>query len=84
MEIGREATSATNSQKLRVVCGANSHELEDMTGQTVGGVRHLMREVLNIGDDHTIVLVNGQPAQDNRLLDGNEELEFKKPAGVKG
>ena len=85
MEHSKEKdTEVTNHVKMRVLCGANEHMLEDMIGQTPGGIRRLMREVLNIGDGHTIVLVNGKSAADNYLLDGNEEVEFQKPAGTKG
>lgn len=71
--------------KLKVICGANTQELEGMTGYTIKDVRNAMREVLNIGDDHDIVLVDGRRVEDmGRFLDGTEEVEFKRPAGRKG
>lgn len=78
-------SSQENEIKLKVVCGANTTELEGMTGYTIREVRDIMREVLNIGDDHSVVLVDGKHVGDmGRFLDGNEELEFKRPAGQKG
>ncbi|OGM98057.1 MAG: hypothetical protein A2915_01380 [Candidatus Yanofskybacteria bacterium RIFCSPLOWO2_01_FULL_41_34] len=77
--------TTTKTDRLRVVCGANTQELEGMLGYTVREVRNNLREVMNIGDDHTVILVNGkQLADEGVFLDGNEELEFKKPAGQKG
>ena len=77
--------TATKTDKLKVICGANTQELEGMLGYTVREVRNNLREVMNIGDDHTVVLVNGKQLSDEAgFLDGNEELEFKKPAGEKG
>ncbi len=71
--------------KLKVICGANTQELEGMLGYTVREIRYNLREVMSIGDDHTVVLVNGKELADESVfLDGNEELEFKKPAGQKG
>lgn len=74
-----------NEVKLKVVCGANTQELEDMAGYTIREVKNAMREVLNIGDDHSVILVDGRRVEDmGRFLDGTEELEFKRPAGRKG
>lgn len=72
--------------KLTVICGANTQQLSDMLGYTVRDVRNNLREVLNIGDDHTIVIVNGKQigADEDVVLSGSEEIEFKKPAGQKG
>jgi len=73
------------NEKLTVLCGANRRKLSDMVGYTVTDVRKNMREVLNIGDDHTIVLVNGkQISNEDIILNGSEEVEFKKPSGTKG
>jgi hypothetical protein len=78
-------TVGPKSDKLKVICGANTQELEGMLGYTVHEVRSNLREVLNIGEDHTVVFVNGKPVKDEgAFLEGNEELEFKKPAGKKG
>jgi hypothetical protein len=78
-------TVEPQSDKLRVICGANIQELDGMLGYTIREVRSNLKEILNIGDDHTTVLVNGRRVTgEGALLDGNEELEFKKPAGQKG
>lgn len=75
----------TAPDKLKVICGANVQELEGMLGYTVREIRDNLREVMNIGDDHTIVLVNGKTLSDaGAFLEGTEEIEFKKPAGQKG
>lgn len=71
--------------KLTVSCGANTQKVGDMLGYTVRDVRNNLRDVLNIGDDHTIVIVNGKQIRDEDIvLGGAEEIEFKKPAGQKG
>ena len=77
--------SKENEIKLKVICGANTQELEGMTGYTIREVRDSMREVLNIGDDHNVILVDGRRVEDmGRFLNGTEEIEFKRPAGQKG
>jgi len=47
-----------------------------------------MREVLNIGPKHRLVLVNGREVgsidEGKVILNGNEEVEFKDPSGEKG
>ena len=79
-------TPPAPAKAIRVCCGANSIELENMEGYSIEQVRHKMREVLNVTNDHRIVLVNGREIDVNvpYALNGTEEIEFKKPAGAKG
>ena len=72
--------------QMRVSCGANTVTLEGMKGYTVSQVKERMQEILNVSDDHRIVLINGRELDMARgyILEGTEDLEFKKPAGNKG
>lgn len=82
---GQLVPSRENEVRLKVICGANIQELEGMSGYTIGEVKYAMREIFNIGNDHSITLVNGRRIEDmNIFLDGSEEVEFKRPAGQKG
>ena len=74
--------------RLTVSCGANVEVLEDMAFTSLASLRKSMREVLNIGNEHNLVLVNGKEVGDvdegKIILNGDEEIEFKKPSGRKG
>lgn len=74
--------------RLTVSCGANVEVLEDMAFTSLATLRKNLREVLNIGPEHNLVLVNGKEVGDVEegkiILDGDEEIEFKKPSGQKG
>ena len=76
----------TPTQKLRVICGANVESVEDCMGQTPADVFKMMRGIMNLQEDHSVVLINGRQIENpaGYLLNGNEELEFKKPSGEKG
>jgi hypothetical protein len=80
-------TDASESRTLEVICGANRLLLQDLQGKSVEQVRNQLREALNIGEDHTVVLLNGQEVKDTRdtfLNPLDTTLEFIKPAGQKG
>jgi hypothetical protein len=80
-----ETASAVTTGKLTVIAGANTQKMSDMLGYTVSDVRNNMREVLNIDEGHTVVLVNGKEITDEYIvLGGTEVIEFKRPAGEKG
>ena len=80
-----EATTETFVRELTVICGANVERLDGVEGKTIREVRDRMREVLNVTDKHTIVLVDGKEVKNlDYKLSGREELEFKKPSGEKG
>lgn len=74
--------------RLTVSCGANTEVLEDAGFTSLATLRQNMREVLNIGDDHNLVLINGkevgQVDEGKVMLNGDETVEFKKPSGRKG
>ena len=75
------------SRPVTVLCGANSIALDDLYGlHTVGELRSRLREVLNVRDDHTVVLVNGKSISEPEryLVQEGDQIEFKKPAGEKG
>lgn len=73
---------------ITVICGANTARLTDTSCIGVGEIRRRLREVLNLTDDHRIVLVNGKPIPDGEIgtcgIFPGDEVEFKKPAGQKG
>lgn len=83
-DIDTTLSNATNvMNKVRVVHGANEQYFNNLAGKTVGTVRKSLREVFNIPGDAE-ALVNGKPAQDDFILEGNNTVEFVKTAGVKG
>ena len=55
---------------------------------SLANLRENMREVLNIGPKHRLVLVYsrevGSIDEGKVILNGNEEVEFKDPSGEKG
>ena len=66
----------------KVIYGVNELEL-DLAGKTVRGVWKALEQVLNIPRD-AAVTVNGAPADDETVVRPGDEIEFQKPAGVKG
>ncbi len=85
-EAETDEKSKTTTKRLTVICGANREFLLDADMITVAEVAQRLRAVLNLTEDHKIVLVNGKQTQNPQeyMLAGDEELEFKKPAGQKG
>jgi hypothetical protein len=75
------ATSAM--KKVRVVHGANEQYFDNLEGKTVGMVRKSLREVFNIPGDAE-ALIGGKAVGDDFVLEGGQNLEFVKEAGVKG
>lgn len=74
--------ATTSNNKVRIVHGANEgyYSLE---GKTVGNVRKSLKEVFNIPKDAAAV-INGKEVGDDFILEGGQNLEFTKEAGVKG
>ena len=74
------------AKTLRVVCGANAEVFEECEGMTVTELQKKLATVMNITPDHKVIMVNGRQLErpDEYLLLGDEELEFKRPAGEKG
>lgn len=75
------ATKAVS--KVRVVHGANEQYFDNLEGKTVGMVRKSLREVFNIPGDAE-ALIGGKNVGDDFVLEGGQNLEFVKEAGVKG
>ena len=83
----RPVTVATAElSSLNIVCGANDIQLEGLSGLTIFQVRQRIRDILNVGEDHTVVLLDGRTVQDQNtiILPVNRALEFVKPSGQKG
>jgi hypothetical protein len=76
-----QATKA--GSKVRVVHGANERYFDNLEGKTVGMVRKSLREVFNIPGDAD-ALIAGKAVGDDFVLEGGQNLEFVKEAGVKG
>ena len=70
-------------KKVRVVHGANEQYFDNLEGKTVGMIRKGLREVFNIPGDAE-ALVAGKKVGDDFVLEGGQNLEFVKEAGVKG
>ncbi len=75
------ATSAM--KKVRVVHGANEQYFDNLEGKTVGMVRKSLRDIFNIPGDAE-ALIGGKKVGDDFILEGGQNLEFVKEAGVKG
>ncbi len=70
----------------RFICGGQDIPLDGVCGRTVAEIQGRLREVLNLTDEHRVVLVNGRPIndpQEHKIAPG-EEIEFQRPAGKKG
>lgn len=72
--------------RLAVVCGANTTQLQNVRGKTVRNIARMTREVLNITSDHEVFLDGKRVVNpDEYVLNGDEKtLEFKKDSGQKG
>lgn len=67
---------------VKVINGVN--ELASaLDGRTVGEIRGLLAQALNI-DPAAVPVLNGDTAADSTVLREGDELEFVKPAGTKG
>ncbi len=54
-----------------------------LAGRAVGGVRHTLAPVLNIGQE-AMAVVNGAPVGEDYVLAADDHLEFVRLAGEKG
>jgi len=68
---------------IKVVCGANTQELEDFEGKSVSEVREGLAEALNIPDDARAI-ITGDNVNDGYCLQDGDVLEFVRPSGDKG
>lgn len=71
-----------NITAITVINGVNTLTAA-LAGQTVGNVRAMLIQALNIAPDATPV-VSGTQVQEDYLLQDGDELEFVKPSGDKG
>jgi hypothetical protein len=67
---------------IQVSCGASSGNFQ-VLGKTIGEVKGLLRDVLNI-DASASGLVNGSNQSDAYVLKEGDKLEFLRAAGRKG
>jgi hypothetical protein len=71
------------AEAIKVVCGANTQEMEGLEGKTVAEVKEGFREVLNIPDGARAI-VSGDNVENVYVLRAGDVLEFVKPSGKKG
>ncbi len=68
---------------VRIICGANAQELEYSEGLTPRQLHDRLRDVMNIPDKAQYFVTGSQIDPDTPLEPG-QQLEFVRPAGVKG
>lgn len=68
---------------IKIVCGANSQELEGVEGKTLAEVKTQLQEVLNIPSPVQSML-GGVTVDDDYALKEGDVVELVKPAGTKG
>lgn len=67
---------------VKVVYGVNELNL-DLAGKSIRGIWKMLEQVLNLPRE-TTVRVNGQVVADDHIVRPGDEIDFLKPAGVKG
>jgi sulfur carrier protein ThiS len=67
---------------VKVVYGVNELSL-DLGGKSIRGIWKMLEQVLNLPRE-TTVRVNGQIVADDHIVRPGDEIDFLKPAGVKG
>ena len=67
---------------VKVVYGVNELSL-DLGGKSIRGIWKMLEQVLNLPRE-TTVRVNGQVVADDHIVRPGDEIDFLKPAGVKG
>lgn len=70
------------SNEVTINCGANTHKF-DVAGLQIGEVADRIQEIMNIPSPRQ-TFVNGVQVRDNYVIKAGDEIEFIKPAGVKG
>ena len=65
------------------VMSGSSSKAFPLANQSVGGVRQLLRKILNIADN-AASLINGKQAEEDQVLKAGDQLEFIRRAGSKG
>lgn len=67
--------------KIKVICGANSQELE-VVGKNVKQVKEVAKDILNL-PDNVQALVSGNNIENTYVIREGDVLEFVKPGGRK-
>jgi hypothetical protein len=70
-------------QPVTVTCGANTQPLESLDGMTVGELRNRLEDVMNIPNPAQVV-VGGCVVNNDYVVKAGDNVEFIKPAGIKG
>lgn len=68
---------------ITVVSGANENSYETLSGKTVGQVRSMLAQLLNI-DPQATASVNGVGVTESHTVMDGDEVVFAKKAGEKG
>jgi len=68
--------------RATLICGANAQELE-VAGMTLTDARQQASQVLNIPPEAKAINA-GNDLPDDHVITENEQIEFVKPADVKG
>jgi len=68
---------------IKVVCGANTQEMDNLEGKTVAEIKEGLKEVLNIPDGAQAI-ISGDNVENGYTLRAGDVLEFVKPSGTKG
>ena len=68
---------------ITVTCGANVNSFGDISGKSIGQLRHDLADVLNIAPGAGAI-VSGSEVDDDYVLAPGDRVEFIKQAGVKG
>lgn len=79
-----KVSTATAKGSVDVTCGARKATVQGASGRTVATLRKDMATKMNITENHTTTLVNGERASANRRLKTGDKVEFLREAGVKG
>jgi len=69
-------------EDVAVTYGVN-RIVQDLGGKSIRGIWNLLQQALNLPRE-TTVRVNGQIVADDHVVQPGDEVEFLKPAGVKG
>ena len=68
--------------KNKIINGVNTLDA-DLAGKTVGEIRAMLAQALNI-DGAANPVANGETVGEDYILRANDELEFVKASGEKG
>ncbi len=78
------ATPKKAKGSVDVTCGARKSTVSGAVGRTVSALRKGLTTKMNITENHTTTLVNGERANSNRRLKTGDKVEFHREAGTKG